>query len=78
MKSIYTNKIEGEQLERFLPDVNMRKQCVDTIRLKLIKIAAKVVKTGRYIYFKLCSSCPYQKEFYETLNNIKSLVPQLE
>ena len=31
----------------------MRKQCVDTIRLKLIKIAAKVVKTGRYIYFKL-------------------------
>ncbi len=39
---------------------------------------SKSGKTGRYIYFKLCSSCPYQKEFYETLNNIKSLVPQLE
>ena len=56
----------------------MRKQCVDTIRLKLLKIAAKVVRSGRYIYFKLCSSCPYQNEFYETLNNISYLVPQLE
>ncbi len=60
-----------------LPE-KMRKQCVDTIRLKLIKIASKVVKTGRYIIFKLCSSCPYQEEFYETLNNISHLVPQLE
>lgn len=64
--------------KRLTLPVNMRKQCVDTIRLKLIKIAAKVVKTGRYIYFKLCSSCPYQNKFYETLNNIGSLVPQLE
>lgn len=57
---------------------SMRKQCVDTIRLKLIKIAAKVIRSGRYIYFKLCSSCPYQNEFFETLDNIRSLVPQLE
>ena len=64
--------------KRLTLPANMRKQCVDTIRIKLIKIAAKVVKTGRYIYFKLCSSCPYQKEFYETLNNISSLVPQPE
>ena len=30
------------------------------------------------IRFKLYSSCPYKKEFYETLENIRSLQPQLE
>ena len=59
-----------------LPE-NMRKMQVDTIRLKLIKIASKVIKSARYIYFKLCSSCPYQKEFYAILENIR-LLPQLE
>lgn len=57
---------------------NMRKLCIDTIRLKLLKIAAKVTKSARYQYFKLCSSCPYKKEFYETLENIRILHPQLE
>lgn len=56
---------------------NMRKQRIDTIRLKLLKIAAKVVRSARYKYFKLCSSCPYKKEFYETLENIRNLRPQL-
>lgn len=56
----------------------MRKQRIDTIRLKLLKIAAKVVKSARYKYFKLCSSCPCKKEFYETLENIRKLHPQLE
>lgn len=58
--------------------VNMRTQRIDTIRLKLLKIAARVVKSARYTYFKLCSSCPYKKEFYETLENIRNLHPQLE
>ena len=57
---------------------NMRKQQVDTIRLKLMKIAARAVRTARYITFKLCSSCPYKKEFYETLENIHRLRPQLQ
>ena len=57
---------------------NMRKQQIDTIRLKLMKIAARVVRTARYKYFKLCSSCPYKKEFYETLDNIHKLRPQLQ
>ena len=56
----------------------MRKSMVDTIRLKLIKIAARVVRSSRYIIFKLCSSCPYKDAFYETLNNIRRLRPQLE
>lgn len=57
---------------------SMRKQLVDTIRLKLLKVAAKVVHSARYITFKLCSSCPYKNEFYETLNNINGLRPKLE
>lgn len=44
---------------------SMRKQRVDTIRLKLLKVAAKVVRSARYITFKLCSSCPYKEEFYQ-------------
>lgn len=27
---------------------------------------------------KLCSSCPYKNEFYETLENIRGLQPKLE
>ena len=57
---------------------NMRKQQVDTIRLKLIKIAARAVRSARYITFKLCSSCPYKKEFYKALENIRQLTVQLE
>ena len=60
-----------------LPE-NMRKQQVDTIRLKLIKIAATAVRSARYITFKLCSSCPYKKEFHMTLENIQRLTVQLE
>lgn len=57
---------------------SMRKQRIDTICLKLLKIAARVVRSARYKYFKLCSSCPYKKEFYEKLEYIRNLQPQLE
>lgn len=57
---------------------DMRKQRIDTIRLKLLKVATKVTNSARYKYFKLCSNCPYKKEFYETLENIRNLHPQLE
>ena len=63
---------------RLALSANMRKQRIDTIRLKLLKIAAKAVHSARYTVFKLCSSCPYKKEFYETLSNIWKLQPQLE
>ena len=56
----------------------MRKQRIDTVRLKLLKIAAKVIRSARYTTFKLCSSCPYKNEFYETLSNIGKLNVQLE
>ncbi len=63
--------------KRLVLPVHMRKMQIDTIRLKLIKIASRVIRSARYITFKLCSSCPYQKEFYETFENIR-LLPKLE
>ncbi len=85
-KLVNTNRLQIHALaynifnwfKRLTLCASMRKQCADTISLKLIKIAVKVVRSGRYIYFKLCSSCPYISEFCETLNNISSLHPQLE
>ena len=63
---------------RLALSADMRKQRIDTVRLKLLKIAAKVIRSARYITFKLCSSCPYKDEFYETLSNISKLQVQLE
>ena len=63
---------------RLVLSAKMRKQRIDTVRLKLLKIAAKVIHSARYITFKLCSSFPYQNEFYKTLSNINKLQPQLE
>jgi len=60
-----------------LPE-EMSRHMVDTIRLKLIRIAARIVRSSRYIIFKLCSSCPYKDMFYKTLDNIRGLRPQLE
>lgn len=56
----------------------MKKHTIDTIRIKLLKIAVKVVRSARYLTFKLCSSCPYKDEFYKTLENIKHLQPMFE
>ena len=47
---------------------------METIRLKLIKVAAKVINSSRYLTFKLCSSCPYKHEFWDTLNRINNLI----
>ena len=63
---------------RLVLSTNMRKQRINTVRLKMLKIAAKVIRSARYITFKLCSSCRYKDEFYETLSNISKLCIQLE
>ncbi len=57
-----------------LPE-SMKKDRMDSIRLKIVKIASRIVRHGRKIQYKLCSSCPYQKEFFETLDNIHWLQP---
>lgn len=63
---------------RLALSANMRKHRIDTVRLKLLKTASKVIRSARYITFKLCSSCPYKNEFYEILSNIDKLNVQLE
>ena len=63
---------------RLVLPASMRKLRIDAIRLKLVKVAAKVVSSARYLVFKLCSSCPYKGVFYETLHNIAGLKIQLE
>jgi hypothetical protein len=85
-KAVNANRLQVHALaynlfnwfRRLALSASMRKQRIDTIRLKLLKIAAKAVHSARYIVFKLCSSCPYKREFYETLSNIWHLQPQFE
>ena len=60
-----------------LPEA-LKKERIDTVRLKLIKVAARVVHSARYVFFKLCSSCPFQSEFFDTISNIQRLFPLLE
>lgn len=43
---------------------------VDTIRLKLIKVAARVVVSVRRVIFHLCSNCPYQVEFNRVMERL--------
>ena len=63
---------------RLVLPAKMRKLRIDTLRLKLIKIAARIIHSARYITFKLCSSCPYQNDYLEILRNIKNLTVKLE
>jgi hypothetical protein len=51
----------------------MKSMTIETIRTKIIKIAAKIVKGGRYLKFKLCSSCPYKQDFWRILNIIEAI-----
>lgn len=49
---------------------------IETIRTKIIKIAGKIVRSGRYVYFKLCSGCPHKNLFFYILDKIQTL-PEL-
>ena len=55
-----------------LPD-EMKTDQIDTIRLKIIKVASKIVHHGRKRQFKMCSSCTYQSEIFSIIENIGSL-----
>ena len=60
-----------------LPE-GMGKNLIDTVRLKILKVAARVVRSGRYLKVRLSSSCPYKNEVYTTFENIWKLAAQLE
>ena len=63
---------------RLVLPVTLRKLQIDTVRLKLFKIAAKLIHSARYLKFKLCSNYPYRDQFIKTLSNIQNLNPKLE
>lgn len=46
---------------------------IQTIRTRLIKVASKVVKSGRSLYFKLASSFVYQDFFWNVLQRVQKL-----
>ena len=46
---------------------------IETIRTRIIKVASKLVKSGRSLYFKLSSSFVYQDFFWIVLQRIKRL-----
>ncbi|WP_078430298.1 IS1380 family transposase [Alkalihalobacterium alkalinitrilicum] len=46
---------------------------IDTIRTRSIKVASKLVTSGRSLYFKLSSSFVYQEFFWKVLQRIQKL-----
>jgi hypothetical protein len=58
---------------RLVLSKSMKSNRIETIRMKLIKVAAKIVKGARYLSFKLCSSCAYKEDFWIILENINRL-----
>lgn len=46
---------------------------IETIRTRIVKVASKLVKSGRSLYFKLFSSFVYQKFFWKVLSRIQKL-----
>ena len=55
-----------------LPETELAQAQVGTIRLKLFKVAARVVVTARRVVFHLSSSYPYQKLFGLVYDRLKS------
>ncbi|QOY34228.1 IS1380 family transposase [Anaerobacillus isosaccharinicus] len=46
---------------------------IETIRTRIIKVASKLVKSGRSLYFKLASSFVYQEFFWNVLQRVQRL-----
>jgi len=52
---------------------NWKNLQVNTIRLRLFKVAGKLVSTARRIYLKLSSSHVYQTEFYAVFRRFQRI-----
>lgn len=59
--------------KRFCIPTQKEKSSIQTIRVLLLKVAAKVVKGGRKIFLKCASSFPFQELWKKTLENIQLL-----
>ena len=49
------------------------KSRMTSIRSDLMKIGAKIVSSGRRVYFRLSSHCPHKNRFLETMRRISTL-----
>jgi len=74
------NKLHIHQCEAYFlatVDVPPLTNRIETIRMKFVKIAAKIVKGARYLNFKLFSTCAYKEAFGNTLDNINKILISL-
>lgn len=46
---------------------------IETIRTRIIKVASKIVRSGRTVYFKMSSSFVYQQFFWSVLERVQKL-----
>ena len=60
-------------MRRLVFPKHLLKARMETIRINLVKIASRLIRHGRKIQYRLCSSCPYQSEFRQVLDNIHRL-----
>jgi len=60
-------------LRRSLAGTELAVASVDTLRLKLLKVAARVVQSVRRILFTMPRACPYQHLFAVALQNIRQM-----
>ena len=58
-----------------LKDTEMAQARCDTIRLKLLKIGARIRVTVRKVWISLTESCPYQHLFAQVRDNLARLSP---
>ena len=54
-------------MKRLTLGAKMEKVQADGIRLRLLKVAGKVVRHGRRIWLELCSCFPYRRQLEEAL-----------
>jgi len=59
-------------LRRHLAETELETAQVDTVRLKLLKIGARVRQTARKVWFHLASGYPYGELLARTLENIRA------
>src|SRR5699024_5926724 len=50
---------------------------IQTIRTRIIKVASKLVRSGRSLYFKLASSFVYESFYWNVLRRIQRLKLEL-
>jgi len=55
-----------------LTGTQLARACCGTIRLKLLKIGAVIVRNTRRVHLMLSSACPYRDLFIETVNRLRA------